>query len=199
LYGHVAGRLGDATRFWMKRAAIGLDETTTNDLIELDFDGKRHAGDGALHREWPIHSTAFEARPDVGGVVHTHPRFSVALAAKGEPFALLGQDSFLFFDGVPLFNSFTHLVESTEDGRKVAACLGRSRAVLLQGHGVVVVGEDVATATVAALMLERACEIQLLAHGGRQASVDEARAIAEARLASARSVFDYHARRLDQA
>jgi hypothetical protein len=60
----------------------------------------------------------------------------------------------------------------------------------------VVVGEDVAVATVGALMLERACEIQLLVPEGQSAPLPDAKSVAASRLVGARSAFEYHARHL---
>ena len=60
------------------------------------------------------------------------------------------------------------LILTPDLGRQVAAELGEATAVFLVNHGVVVVGPDLATATVRAVVLERACRQQLLtaAYGG---------------------------------
>ncbi len=165
-------------------------------LLLIDLAGNRLDGDMAVHREWPIHATIFDSRQDVCGVVHTHPKFGIALAASGMQLTLLNQDGFLFHDGAPIFTGFARLIETLDDGRVVAGALGSSRGLFLLNHGIVVVGEDVVSATVGALMLERACEIQLLAPNGRSALEGEAQVIASNRLAGARLVFEYHARQL---
>jgi L-fuculose-phosphate aldolase len=48
----------------------------------------------------------------------------------------------------------------------VASALGPHKAVLLRNHGVAVVGASIEEATVLALLLEEACQIQLLAQAG---------------------------------
>ena len=174
-----------------------MEEVSAEQLVLVDLEGNRLDGELAVHREWPIHATIFDSRQDVCGVVHTHPKFGIALAASGIQLRLLNQDGFLFHDGVPVFTDFARLIETLDDGRRVAGALGSSRGLFLMNHGVVVVGEDVVSAAVGALMLERACEIQLLAPSGRSALEEEARVIAANRLASARRVFEYHARRVD--
>ena len=52
-----------------------------------------------------------------------------------------------------------------ELGEAVAKTLGGRRAVLLFGHGALVVGSCVEDATVASIMLERAAKVQLMAYG----------------------------------
>ncbi len=51
-----------------------------------------------------------------------------------------------------------------ELGQAVALTLGEARAVFLVNHGIVAVGPDVRTATVAAVVLEQACRQQILTH-----------------------------------
>jgi ribulose-5-phosphate 4-epimerase/fuculose-1-phosphate aldolase len=58
----------------------------------------------------------------------------------------------------------------------MAGELGGRNAVLLARHGIVTVGSDVPTAVVTAVLLERACRIQLTAMGAgeiRDWSADE--------------------------
>jgi L-fuculose-phosphate aldolase len=204
LYGHVSARLPGADSFWMKPAGLGLEEVGDEDLILVDLDGAVLAGSRARHREFPLHSEVMRARPDVNAVVHTHPRHGVALPARGLRFGMVGQDAHFFAPGVPVFDEFAHLVTTGADGAAVARALGGSRAVFLVNHGVVVAGADVPEATVGALMLERACEIQLLAqpsveHPVREASLADALEVAAARRAELRPVFEYYVRRLNAA
>jgi L-fuculose-phosphate aldolase len=204
LYGHVSGRLPGWDRFWMKPAGLGLEEVGEDDLVLVDQAGGLLAGGRPVHREWPIHAEAMRARPDVTCVIHTHPRHGIALPASGRRLLPVCQDSQLFVEaGVPVFDAFAHLVTTREDGAAVAAVLGPSRAAFLLNHGVVVAGADVAEATCAALMLERACEVQLLAQPAAgqpvaHASRADALAVAAIRGADMRRVFEYHVRRLDR-
>jgi len=106
----------------------------------------------------------YQARPDVGAVVHGHPPYSTALGATDAPLELLTHDAVLFADGVPLFEGSPELILDAEQGRAVAAALGPHRAVLLCNHGVLVTGKDVPWATLCAATLERAAKLQSIAH-----------------------------------
>ena len=55
------------------------------------------------------------------------------------------------------------ITEKPSMGRDVAAALGDRNALMLVNHGIVTVGPDVATAVMTAVLLPRACRIQLTA------------------------------------
>jgi L-fuculose-phosphate aldolase len=181
IFGHLSGRLPGWERFWMKPAGIGLEEVHEEDLVLLDFEGRILAGQRPRHEEFPIHAEIMRTRPEVMAVVHTHPRHSVALSARGSELRPVGHEgSFFSPPGVPIFDQFTDLVRTREQGQAVAAALGECRAIFLRNHGIAVPGSSVAEACCAAIILERAAEVQLLAQPTADAPIlytpdDEAR------------------------
>jgi ribulose-5-phosphate 4-epimerase/fuculose-1-phosphate aldolase len=62
-----------------------LEEITPERVHLVDAAGTVLAGGGAPHSEYPIHTEIMAARPDVGGIVHTHSGHAVVLAASGMP------------------------------------------------------------------------------------------------------------------
>jgi L-fuculose-phosphate aldolase len=111
------------------------------------------------------------------------------------------EGSYFWPPGVPIFDDFTDLVRTPAQGKTVARALGKARALFLRSHGVVVVGPTVAEACCAAVMLERAAEIQLLAQPAagqpvQHTSEEEAgRKKAIWYPGAMRAAFDYLARR----
>lgn len=203
VYGHVTARLAGWDRYWMKPASLGLEEVHEEDLLLIDLEGRVLAGDRERHSEYPIHSEIMRARPDVLSVVHTHPKYSIAFASRDAPLRPVSHEAAYFWPpDVPVFDTFTELVRTREQGQAVAMALGDRRAMFLRNHGIAVAGADVAEACVGALALERAAEIQLLAESGgvipKHTSADEALRKREQiwRPGAARSAFEYHARRL---
>jgi len=85
VYGHVTYREAGAKTFWMKPSALGLDEITPETLIRVDLEGNVVEGELPRHLEFPIHAEIFRARPTITCVVHTHPIYSIAFAATGQP------------------------------------------------------------------------------------------------------------------
>ena len=124
-------------------------------------DGQPPSG-APLPDELPLHREIYRARPDVGGVVHTHPQASVAVSLHPQRLGgrVPGRRPVLEPHRVPRAGG---VVSTPEAGRRLATALGDGRAVLLRGHGLVTVGADVEEATVRAVQLERALRLQLAA------------------------------------
>ena len=203
IFGHVSARAPEPDRFWMKPAGLGLEETGPSDLLLLDFDGNVLDGSRSRHEEFPIHAEVYRARPEVMAVVHTHPKFSIALAARGLDLRPISHEgSFFWPPGVPIFDRFTDLVRTREQGLLVAQALGSRRALFLRNHGIVVADVSIAEVCWAALALERAAEVQLLAQPTANSPLlhtpeDEARQKQAIWYpARARAVFEYYVRRL---
>lgn len=164
IYGHVSARFPGSETLWMKGSGVGLDEVREKHLVRLALDGSRVDGWPRLHEEFPIHTEVMRMRSEVVAVVHTHPKFGLAFAARGLDLRPVSHEGSYFWPpGVPIFSEFTDLVRTPAQGKAVARALGKSRALFLRDHGVVVVGSTIAEACYAAVMLERATEIQLLA------------------------------------
>jgi L-fuculose-phosphate aldolase len=161
--GHASLRDGPGSdRFWVKRSGIGLGEVTIEDLVLLDLDGHRIAGDGSLHQELPLHGEIYRQRADVGAIVHTHPPYASALAATEAPFRLVGQDSLPFASGLPRYES-ARTITTAEQGRAVAQAVGDGPLVLLRNHGITVVGGTIQEAVYLAVAFERSVRIQTIA------------------------------------
>ena len=167
IWGHSSARDPDNRGVWMKQSGWGFEEITPELVQLVDADGNVLEGDGPRHSEYPIHTEIMAARPDVGGVVHTHSRAAVALAATGQPLRPVSHEGTLFCPpGVPRFTQTADLILTPQLGKDLAAVLGSAPAVFLVNHGVVCVGPDLETATVTAILLDRACAQQLLTHQG---------------------------------
>jgi L-fuculose-phosphate aldolase len=109
-----------------------------------------------------LHTGVYRARADVGAVVHGHPPYATALGATTADLQVLTHDGVLFADGVSRFGD-PDLIVDEDQGDRVAAALGSRRAVLMENHGVLVVGADVKWAVLAAATLERAAQLQSIA------------------------------------
>jgi L-fuculose-phosphate aldolase len=163
IWGHASVR--DDRGCWIKSAEWGLGEVTPERVHLVDATGAVLEGDGPRHSEYPIHTEILAARPDVGAVVHTHPPHAVALAATGQPLLPVSHAANMFVPpAVPRFTATADLILTAELGKQVAAELGDADALFLVNHGIVAVGPDLETATVRAVVLERACHQQLLTH-----------------------------------
>ena len=153
--GHVSAR-GPENEIWIKRKGVALDEVESEDVVSLGDP------DTVLHLETVLHTGVYRARPDAGAVVHGHPPYATALGATTAELAVLTHDGILFAEGVGRFDE-PDLIVDDDQGVCVAAALGTRRAVLMENHGVLVVGADVKWAVLTAVTLERAARLQSIA------------------------------------
>lgn len=160
--GHASAREPGAQEYWVKAAGFGLEEVTPNDMILVDLEGNRRAGDRPAHRELPIHAEIYRRRPDVGAVVHTHPPHATALCATMQPLRPVTHEGVLF-PALPRFTQTTDLIITRDQGQALAKSLGPHNAVLLKNHGVVTAGGSIEEATLLAIFLEKAARMQSLA------------------------------------
>lgn len=164
VWGHVSARDPGGAGVWIKRAGLGFDEVAPEDTILVTPGGDVVRGEGRRHVEYPIHTEIAMAREDVGAVVHTHAPHAVALGALDTPLLPLSHEGTLFVPpDIARFTTTGDLILTAELGRAVAASLDDRNAVLLVNHGIVTVGPDVPMAVMTAILLERACRMQLTA------------------------------------
>lgn len=160
--GHISIRLpDDPGKFYMKAAKFGLEEITQDNIITVDLDGVKVAGEHERHSEVFIHSEVLRARPDVNAVIHTHAPYSVMFSALGVKLEPIGHPGAIFSDGLPVYNDTAELITTKERGEGVARALGSHQALLLQNHGIVTAAPSIEQAIYLALSLETACMMQL--------------------------------------
>lgn len=183
-YGHVSLRQPGSDATFLMTVALAPETVTTDDVVVLGMDGEPvdDVGDRRLYSERFIHAAIYEARPDVAAVVHHHDvdvlPFTVA---RHEPLRPVIHSGATLGGPVPVwdiadtFGTATDLmVRSMEQGRSLAAALGSARAVLMRGHGGVVVGGHVQEVVVGAVSAKKNARVQLLATmlGGVQPLTD---------------------------
>lgn len=161
--GHVSARTADASVVQIKRRGVGLDEVEAEDVVPLDPRNAEAFESPEMHLEAVLHTEVYEARPDVGAVIHGHPPYATALSACDGDLQLLTHDAVLFADGIAMFEETPELITGPELGEAVARALGSRRVVLMRNHGVLVVGKDLGWAVLAAVTLERAIRLQVIA------------------------------------
>jgi len=161
--GHLTARLPGARTFWGIPYGFGFEEATASALIESDFDLNTVTGTLPCNPTLNIHTEIYEARPEVGCILHTHSEASLALGIVGSNLETVTQSGALFHEDIVLFDEFDGIVLDKKEGASIAARLGPHRAILLRNHGSVVVGESIADTTIAATVLEFAARVQLQA------------------------------------
>jgi L-fuculose-phosphate aldolase len=120
---------------------------------------------GVIEGQWRpsvetgMHVEVYRGRPDAGAVIHTHQRYASVLAIIGKPLPPLFDDQALNLG--PGAGLVPYAPSGTPDlAANVAAKLAdRANAYLLQSHGALVLGADLAEAYRNATLLEHCCRV----------------------------------------
>ena len=102
------------------------------------------------------------ARPDVTAIAHAHTVYGRAWSATGRLLEPISQDACAFYEDHAVFDDYTGVVYDPEEGSVLARALGSRKALLLEHHGLLTVGETVDEAAFWLHLLERCCQAQLL-------------------------------------
>jgi L-fuculose-phosphate aldolase len=140
----------------------GLDywAMVAEEVVLVDLGGAVIEGSFEPSVEWPMHTGIYRARPETGGIVHTHARYSTTLACLNREIPPVHYMLAVLSDEgrVPLARYATY--ETEELGRNAADALGDShKACLLSNHGTIAVGGTVGEAYSRTELLEEMAEI----------------------------------------
>ncbi len=163
--GHITARDPEfPDTFWVNPFGMSFNQIRVSDLIRVDHDGNLLHGKRPVNKAaFCIHAEVHKARPEAVAAAHAHSLHGKAFSSLGIPLAPLTQDACAFYGDQGLYADYLGVVSDFEEGRRIAAALGASKAVILQNHGLLTVGESVAAAAWWFITMERSCQAQLLA------------------------------------
>ncbi|MDZ5447676.1 L-ribulose-5-phosphate 4-epimerase [Micromonospora sp. 4G57] len=153
--GNVSARVPGEELMVIKPSGVSYDELTAANMILCDLDGTVVEGEFASSSDTAAHAYVYRARPDVGGVVHTHSSYASAWAARGEAIPCVLTAMADEFGGEIPVGPFA-LIGGDDIGRGIVQTLAghRSPAVLMRNHGVFTIGRTARDAVKAAVMCE---------------------------------------------
>jgi L-fuculose-phosphate aldolase len=130
------------------------------DVVLVDLGGKVIEGSFEPSVETPMHTGIYRSKPETGGIVHTHARYSTTLACfNWEITPIHYMLAALWDEGrVPITCYATYGTE--ELARNASEALRNShRACLLRNHGTIAVGLSVSEAYSRTALLEEMAEV----------------------------------------
>ena len=194
-YGHVSVRRpGMPNRFLLARS-VAPELVTTADLMEYDLDSNPIDARGrASYKERFIHSEIYKVRSDVNAIVHCHTPSLIPFGVSNVPLRPMYHQSAFVAEGVPVFEireaagMTDMLIKDGRLGQALARTLGRKPAILMRGHGAVIVGDSIPSAVGRSFYLDLNARLQAqaMALGGKITYMDPE----EARLYAASDNYD---------
>jgi ribulose-5-phosphate 4-epimerase/fuculose-1-phosphate aldolase len=160
---HMSARIpGEPEHFVINRYGEMFDEVTASSLVKMDLKGNVIGDQGRFNAAgFTIHSGVYIGRPDANCVLHTHTRAGGGVSLMKRGLRPISQDALHVYDDV-VYHEYGVPTSQEECDALAESCKGGS-CVILHNHGLLTLGETIHGAMMRLYMLERACELELMA------------------------------------
>jgi len=153
-------------------------EVRASDVVAIDRDGVKLSGRYNPTIAYGIHLSLRKMRPDLGVIVHNHPRWAMTWADCLRIPPIYDQTSAGIPHELALIDEYGGNFTAVANADAAAEAFGDAEWALLANHGVLVTGRTIAEAFLRCYTLEwrsrRAWEVEAIG-GGRELSSDVAR------------------------
>jgi L-ribulose-5-phosphate 4-epimerase len=155
--GHISARIPGSDCLLILPHPVSRATVKSEDMVVSDFEGKLVEGKYKAPSEVFMHARAYKARGDIQSVAHLHNHMVATLTMVDKPFYPASSNPGAFFGPGPLpVYKDPALIHTIEQGDEVAQTLGKRDAVMLRGHGSMVVGQAIEWVFAACVDLEEA-------------------------------------------
>src|SRR2546423_1607324 len=158
---------GGEHHFLLNPYGMMFEEVTASSLVKIDLKGNKVMDSPHFINPagFTIHSAVHEARADALCVMHLHTRHGIAVSAQKKGLLPLSQQA-LFALSSLAYHGYEGLALDDVEKPRLDSDLGDRKFMILRNHGLLTTGKTVAEAFLGMFLLERACEIQILAQSG---------------------------------
>lgn len=163
-WGNVSGIDREKGLIVIKPSGVEYDTMKTDDMVVVDLDGKRVEGKLNPSSDTPTHVELYKAFPNIGGVVHTHSRWSTIFSQAGMGVPAFGTTHADYFYGeIPCTRKMTEAEIKGEYEKETGTVIIERfnginpddvPAVLVHSHGPFTWGTDADNAVHNAVVLE---------------------------------------------
>lgn len=159
--GNLSARDGDI--IYLSPSGFAFDELQPEDYIGVDLpSGRIVDGQHQPTSEYRMHLACYQVRDDVRAVVHTHPRYTIAMSSSGHDIKAMFADFHIYTHSkIPHLDYIT--VTTPELADAVKSRVAGANALVLRNHGAVTLGTNLKEAYYRMLSLEEGAQIQWLA------------------------------------
>lgn len=174
VFTHLSARVpGPHAHFLINPYGMMFEEVTASSLIKVDLAGSK-VMESAFEINpagFTIHSAVHEARDDAHCVMHLHTNAGVAVSILEEGLRPYGQQSLFVLSSLS-YHAYEGIALNPEEKKRLVADLGKTQFMILRNHGLLTCAGSVADAFLFMFLLQRSCEIQLLAQSTGQPMIE---------------------------
>ncbi|MGI9568794.1 MAG: class II aldolase/adducin family protein [Desulfobulbia bacterium] len=166
-FGHVSIRDPDKQNRYIMSRSRSPELVELADLMEFSLDGTPLTQtDQTPYGERMIHGAVYESQPEVTSVIHNHSLAVLPYSVTGRDLRPVINVGAVIGEEIPIWDIREHfgdtdmLVRTMEQGRNMAEAMGKSRCLLMRGHGAVVAGHSLKEAVMTAVYLQVNAQVQ---------------------------------------
>src|SRR5947199_3190035 len=168
IFTHISARVpGTAHHFLLNPYGMMFEEVTASSLVKVDLAGNKVTDSPYFVNPagFTIHSAVHEARADALCVMHLHTRHGIAVSAQEKGLLPLSQQAMFALSSL-VYHDYEGLALDEEEKPRLVSDLGDRKFMILRNHELLTIGRTAAEGFLGMFLLERACEIQILAQSG---------------------------------
>lgn len=170
VYNHISYKIPGTEHLLINAFGLLYSEIKPSNLVKIDLEGNKvddspypinQAGN-------VIHTAIHKGRADLNCVMHTHNVDVQAVSALKCGFIPLFQEAFIFYERVG-YHEFEGVVLDTDEQKRLLESMGpTNHTLMLNNHGVITAGPDVACTFSRMYQFIQGCQVQLkaMASGG---------------------------------
>ena len=166
-YGHVSARSNENPAHFFLSRSLAPSLVGAADIQECGPDSEPIGDDRKPYIERYIHGEIYRTRPDVMAVVHSHSDSVIPFGISRTPLRPVYHMASFLWSGVPVFDirrvreENDLLIRDRPLGKALARSLGKCDCVLMRGHGMTVVGENVPEVVFRSVYTEMNARLQM--------------------------------------
>lgn len=159
-YGNASARVPEGLIVTPSR--VDYHAITPDDMMVVSPGGEVLAGHRVPSSETSVHRLIYNARPDVGAVLHTHSLYATTLSCVHDTIPVIVEEQSQVVGAEIRCTRYVPAGQHLALGEEVARTIGESNGVLLANHGVVACGRTVDEALFVAQVVERVAYMRLM-------------------------------------
>jgi L-fuculose-phosphate aldolase len=160
-HGQVSARIPNTERMLIKPTRTDSTKVKPSEWVLVDLKDGRVIKGGNPSTETDVHRAIYNARADVGAIVHAHSKFAVVVSTANKDIVPWSDES-LMLRGVRVVPRVDY--DRERQAKLVVDGLGpEGRCVIIRHHGTMSVGADLEDAAMYCVECERAAEIMYYA------------------------------------
>lgn len=174
VFTHISARVpGPDHHFLINPYGMMFDEVTASSLVKVDLQGKK-----VLESEYDInpagftiHSAVHEAREDAKCVMHLHTNAGIAVSTLEKGLQAFSQPSLFVLSSLS-YHDYEGVALNPEEKKRLVADMGSTSFLILRNHGLLTCAETIADAFLFMFLMQRSCEIQVMAQSTGQEMIE---------------------------